>query len=275
MPGEAQQQAVEGRRAAHELDLPVRQPPRPILAQQLLLGYTDEGALSSGPISTPQLADERSPVTGQRRPVADAAPSGRSERLVIRGIEGPEPWLDEWAEALRRLPELEVVAWVRLGTRAPLPYGRPRIDELATCAPTRLHRDAVTLLNDLSERSLPPGLEAMRRWMPVFGEPAPPPFSFAGSLPDNHGAVLARFVEVTGTKTGRVLEEGRLRPVPHSPKATHARLRSVVARWPARVLGRMRAGCSGPLTTVALGADSDFTSIAKVIEEWAGVEIRG
>jgi 3-hydroxyisobutyrate dehydrogenase-like beta-hydroxyacid dehydrogenase len=29
------------------------------------------------------------------------------------------------------------------------------------------------------------------------------------------------------------------------------------------------------VTNAKFGADSDFTSIAKVVEEWAGVEIRG
>jgi hypothetical protein len=29
------------------------------------------------------------------------------------------------------------------------------------------------------------------------------------------------------------------------------------------------------ITQARFGADSDFTSIAKVVEEWAGVEIKG
>jgi hypothetical protein len=29
------------------------------------------------------------------------------------------------------------------------------------------------------------------------------------------------------------------------------------------------------ITQAKFGADSDFTSIARVLEEWAGVEIRG
>jgi hypothetical protein len=29
------------------------------------------------------------------------------------------------------------------------------------------------------------------------------------------------------------------------------------------------------ITQAKFGADSDFTSIAKVVEEWAGVEIKG
>ena len=48
------------------------------------------------------------------------------------------------------------------------------------------------------------------------------------------------------------------------------------ARWP--------RACSMPATAVRqmlavtkarFGADSDFTFVAKVLEEWAGVEIRG
>ena len=46
--------------------------------------------------------------------------------------------------------------------------------------------------------------------------------------------------------------------------------RSACRWWPAPPCAR----CS-PITQAKFGADSDFTSIARVVEEWAGVEIKG
>jgi hypothetical protein len=73
-----------------------------------------------------------------------------------------------------------------------------------------------------------------------------PRFSFGDALLGHRLAVLARLVEVDDYGGGRVLEEGRLRPAPHAPNTTHARLQKVIARWPARVLARMHAGCFEP-----------------------------
>jgi hypothetical protein len=136
-----------------------------------------------------------------------------------------------------------------------LKAGDAWIDEMAPDAPQRLRRAAATLVVDFSGLPLPPGFGGLRRWMPVFGAEAAPQFTLAGSLLDHRRAVLARLVEVTGAGTGRVLEEGRLRPVPHSPNATHARLLNVIACWPARVLGRERAGFPDPGTIVSFSAE--------------------
>jgi hypothetical protein len=183
-------------------------------------------------------------------------PGSRSERVIIRipDCQG-ETWLRVCADSLRELGQVELVAWMGRRCASSPEAGDAWIDESGPDAPQRLRRAAATLVVDLSELPLPPGFGRLRRWMPVFGAAAAPQFSFAGSLLDHRRAVLARLVEVTGAGTGRVLEEGRLRPVPHSPNATHRRLLNVIARWPARVLGRARAGVPAPGTIVSIGAE--------------------
>jgi hypothetical protein len=190
--------------------------------------------------------------TNRDLPARDPA-AARSERIVIRVPDGePAAWLLACAAALSELPATDVVAW--LGRRRPRrpPPGAAWIDETATGLADRLHAAAASLILDFSELPLPPGLAGVRRWLPVYGAAAQSRFRFADALLGHRRAVLVRLVEVAGEDTGTVLEEGRLRPVPHAPAATHARLRSVVAGWPARILARRHAGGAGPTARIAL-----------------------
>ncbi len=180
------------------------------------------------------------------------------ERVAIRVPEDvSETWLGACADELSQLKHVAFGA--RMGRGRPdsavADGDAPWIDEAAAGAPEQLQAAGVTLLVDLSGRALPPAFGGVRRWMPVFGEAAMPRFSFADALLDHRRALLARLVEVTHAGTGKVLEEGRLRPVPHSPSATRARVQSTVARWPARVLARMRAGFAGREQRILLASE--------------------
>jgi hypothetical protein len=196
-------------------------------------------------------------------------PAALSERIAVRVPDcAPEPWLRATVDDLREFPRVEFAAWMgRLEGSCPA-SGDIWIDEMAPDTPERLHGSGVTLVVDLSERPLSPDFGRLRRWLPLYGEAALPRFSFADALLDHRRAVLARLVEVAGEGAGKVLEEGRLRPLPHAPQATYARLRSVIARWPARVLARMHAGYFGPGTTMSVVSEA---TPANPIRELAAV----
>lgn len=181
--------------------------------------------------------------------------TGRGPRPFVLRLGAPaEPWQEAAAAALSALGPVPVALITPIappGAGATAPPSAPiRLDERRSDLAEVLARLGADLLVDLTfaQPRLDLGLAVWALRFGPEGRPGPPG---GRELARGERTVLARLVELSGPREGRVLIEGRLKTVRHSLAATRARVLAVVARWPARALAWRHAGLlpggSGPL----------------------------